>query len=157
MTMTLKSTLVACTLSAGLAFAAIAQASDVEDSIHYRQSALGVIGWNIGPLGAMAQGDIDYDAEEFAHRAENLAFLASLPWEGFIEGSLRGDGHGVDTDALAAIADDWDDFESRQRTLIEETATLAELAQGDDFGAMRQQVAAVANTCRGCHDNYRAD
>nr|WP_051496590.1 cytochrome c [Halomonas sp. BC04] len=84
--------------------------------------------------------------------------LPGLPaWEGFIEGSLRGDGHGVDTDALAAIADDWEDFESRQRTLIEETATLAELAQGDDFGAMRQQVAAVANTCRGCHDNYRAD
>ena len=157
MTVTLRTCLAACGLSVGLAIAGTAQANDIEDAIHYRQSALSVIGWQLGPLGAMAQGDIDYDAEEFAYRAENLAFLVSLPWEGFVEGSLRDDGHGVDTDALAAIADDWEDFESRQQTLIEQTATLAELAQGDDFAAMRQQVADVAQTCRGCHDNYRAD
>ncbi|SFT67816.1 c-type cytochrome [Halomonas saccharevitans] len=132
-------------------------AADVDKSIEYRQDALGVIGWQIGPLGDMAQGKVDYDAEEFARRAENLAAVAPLPWEGFVKGSLRGDGHGVDTAALADIADDWEDFESRQQAMIEETATLAELAQGNDFTAMRRQVAAVADTCKGCHDNYKAE
>lgn len=148
--------LIAATLTTALLASTSSQA-DVDKAIEYRQDALGVMAWQIGPLGDMAQGKIDYDAETFARRAENLAAVAPLPWEGFVEGSLRGDDHGVDTDALADIADDWQDFESRQQTLIEETATLAELARGDDFAAMRRQVATVADTCKGCHDNYRAE
>lgn len=148
--------LIAATLTTALLASTSSQA-DVDKAIEYRQDALGVMAWQIGPLGDMAQGKIDYDAETFARRAENLAAVAPLPWEGFVEGSLRGDDHGVDTDALADIADDREDFESRQQTLIEETATLAELARGDDFAAMRRQVATVADTCKGCHDNYRAE
>ncbi|TDR57401.1 cytochrome c556 [Halomonas ventosae] len=148
--------LIAATLTTALLASTSSQA-DVDKAIEYRQDALGVMAWQIGPLGDMAQGKIDYDAETFARRAENLAAVAPLPWEGFVEGSLRGDDHGVDTDALADIAEDWEDFESRQQTLIEETATLAELARGDDFAAMRRQVATVADTCKGCHDNYRAE
>lgn len=150
------SLIAAATLTTALLASTSSQA-DVDKAIEYRQDALGVMAWQIGPLGDMAQGKIDYDAETFARRAENLAAVAPLPWEGFVEGSLRGDDHGVDTDALADIADDWQDFESRQQTLIEETATLAELARGDDFAAMRRQVATVADTCKGCHDNYRAE
>ncbi|WFM69696.1 cytochrome c [Halomonas sp. CKK8] len=148
--------LIAATLTTALLASTSSQA-DVDKAIEYRQDALGVMAWQIGPLGDMAQGKIDYDAETFARRAENLAAVAPLPWEGFVEGSLRGGDHGVDTDALADIADDREDFESRQQTLIEETATLAELARGDDFAAMRRQVATVADTCKGCHDNYRAE
>lgn len=140
-----------------LAAAANSQAADVDKAIEYRQDALGVMAWQIGPLGDMAQGKIEFDAETFTRRAENLAAVAPLPWEGFVEGSLQGDGHGIETDALADIGENWDDFESRQQSLIEESAKLAELAQGDDVAAMRRQVAAVAKTCKGCHDNYKAE
>ncbi|WP_108444315.1 c-type cytochrome [Halomonas denitrificans] len=147
----------AATLAVSLTAATSSQAADVDKAIEYRQDALGVMAWQIGPLSDMAQGKIEFDAEAFTRRAENLAAVAPLPWEGFVEGSLQGDGHGVETDALSAIADDREDFESRQQALIEESATLAELAQGDDVTAMRRQVAAVANTCKGCHDNYKAE
>ncbi len=156
MTLTRYSFIAAATLTTAL-LASTGSQADVDKAIEYRQDALGVMAWQIGPLGDMAQGKIDYDAEVFARRADNLAAVAHLPWEGFVEGSLRGDDHGVDTDALAAIADDREDFESRQQALVEETARLADLAQGDDFAAMRKQVAAVADTCKGCHDNYRAE
>jgi cytochrome c556 len=152
-----QSLLTALGLSVGLLVTATAQAAEVDEAIEYRQSVMRVIGWQIGPLGDMARGEIDYDAGEFARRADNLAALVTMPWEGFIEGSLRGDDHGIETDALAAIADDWEGFESRQQTLIEEAATLAELARGDDFNAMRRQVVNVADSCQGCHDDYRAD
>ncbi|MFY0988955.1 c-type cytochrome [Halomonas sp. C05BenzN] len=157
MTVTSKPWLATLGLSLGLLASASVQAVDVDKAIQYRQDALRVMAWQMGPLGDMAQGNIDYDAERFALRAGNLAALAGLPWEGFVEGSLRGDGHGMDTDALAAIGDDRDDFEARHQSLVEETATLAALAEGDDFAAMRRQVASVANTCKGCHDNYRAE
>lgn len=153
----MRTPLVAATLALSLAAAASSQAADVDKAIDYRQDALGVMAWQIGPLGDMAQGKIEFDAEAFTRRAEHLAAVAPLPWEGFVEGSLRDEGHGIETDALADIGENWEDFESRQQALIEETAKLAELARGDDVTAMRRQVAAVADTCKGCHDNYKAE
>ncbi|MGQ7248330.1 c-type cytochrome [Halomonas sp. V046] len=134
-----------------------ASADDIEDAIEYRQDALGVMAWQIGPLGQMAQGKREFDAEIFAQRAANLAAVAPLPWEGFVEGSLQNDDHGAETDALPAIADDRADFDERNQALVKETATLAELARGEDRDAMFEQVAKVGNTCKGCHDNFRAE
>lgn len=130
---------------------------EIDKNIEYRQKALSVMAWQMGPLGAMAKGDIDYDAELFKLKADNLANVASLPWEGFIEGSFQGGDHSIDTDALAKIGDNMDDFMSRNDDLVTETATLAELAGGDDFAAMRKQLGKVGQTCKGCHDNYRAE
>lgn len=157
MTVTLHP-LFALSLSAALLLPITAQAADPEDAIEYRQSALHVMAWQLGPLGAMAQGDIDYDEDVFAARTANLSAVAGLPWEGFMEGTLRGDDHGADTDALAVIADNWDDFEERQSSMQQEIDTLAQLSEdGADFADLRRQVGAVANSCRSCHDEYRAD
>lgn len=150
--------LLALGLSAALALPLVAQAAEPEDAIHYRQSALSVMGWQMGPMGAMAQGDIEYDADEFATRANNLAAVAHLPWEGFTEGTLQGDDHGVETDALADIGDDWEGFEERQETFKQEAATLAQMVDdGEEFSALRRQVGAVGKSCKGCHDDFRAE
>ena len=143
----------ACALAEELPDASV----EIEDAIEYRQDALGVMAWQIGPLGAMAQGKRDFDAELFHEKARRLAAVAPLPWEGFVKGSLQGDDHGVETDALADIADDYEDFDQRYHTLIEETAKLAEMADGGDQDALFKQVATVGNTCKGCHDNFRAE
>jgi cytochrome c556 len=156
MTVTFRPLLAGLGLSAALLASASTQAQDVDKAIEYRQGALRVMAWQLGPLGDMAQGDIDYDAEAFALRANNLAAVSHLPWEGFIEGSLQGDGHDIETRAQAAIGDDWAGFEERQATFRQEAATLAEMVEaGEEFNALRRQVGAVANSCSGCHDNYR--
>lgn len=156
MTVTFRPLLASLGLSAALLASASAQALEVDKAIEYRQDALRVMAFQTGPLGDMVQGNIDYDAEAFTLRANNLASLAHLPWEAFIEGSLQGDDHGIETDAMAAIADDMDDFNARAETLVEETATLAQMANdGEEFNALRRQMGSVVNTCRGCHDNYR--
>ena len=90
MTVTLRPLLATLGFSAALLAAASAQALEVDKAIEYRQDALRVMAFQTGPLGDMVQGNIDYDAEEFALRAGNLAALAHLPWEAFIEGSLQG-------------------------------------------------------------------
>lgn len=134
-----------------------ANAVEAEDAIHYRQSALGVMGWHFGPLADMAKGDIDYDADEFARRAQNVADVAHLPWEGFVEGSYQNDGHGVETDALAKIADNPDDFAEKQQNMIDEAQKLADIAQDKDFKTSRAQLSKVGKTCKSCHDDYRAE
>lgn len=150
--------LLALGLSATLALPLAAQAAEPDEAIEYRQSALRVLAWQLGPMGAMAKGEIDYDAEVFASRAANLAAVAPLPWEGFMEGTLRDDGHGVETEALAKIGDDWEGFHERRDTFIEEANTLAKMVEnGEEFADLRQQVGAVADSCKGCHDNYRAE
>ncbi|MGE4532123.1 c-type cytochrome [Halomonas sp.] len=157
MTVTLRP-LLALGLSAALALPLATQAAEPDEAIEYRQSALRVLAWQLGPMGAMAQGEIDYDAEVFATKAANLAAAAPLPWEGFMEGTLRDDGHGVETEALAKIGDDWEGFHERRDTFIEEANTLAQMVDdGEEFAALRKQVGAVANSCKGCHDNYRAE
>ena len=158
MTMTFRPLLASLGVSAALLTSASAQALEVDKAIEYRQDALRVLAFQIGPLGDMAQGNIDYDAEEFALRTNNLASLAHLPWEAFIEGSLQGDDHDVATDALAKIGDEWTGFRERQETLQQESATLAQMVDdGEEFSVLRRQVGAVANSCKGCHDDYRAD
>lgn len=141
-----------------LASAAVAQDGDeIEGAIEYRQAALSTLGWNFGPLGAMAKGDMDYDAEEAAMRAERVKQLSVMPWEGFVEGSLQSDEHGIDTGALAEIGADWQDFEDKQRRMQEEAAKLAEVAANGDFAALREQVAATGKSCKSCHDDYREE
>ncbi|WP_416140638.1 c-type cytochrome [Halomonas sp. HK25] len=156
MTVTFRPLLTSLGLSAALLSSASVQALEVDKAIEYRQSALRVMAFQTGPLGDMVQGDIDYDAEDFALRANNLASLAHLPWEAFIEGSLQNDDHGIATEAMAVIADNRDDFISRQETLVDETDTLAQMANdGAEFDELRRQMGTVVDTCRGCHDNYR--
>ncbi|WP_302142909.1 cytochrome c [Halomonas alkalicola] len=77
---------------------------------------------------------------------------------GLHRGLAAGDGHGIETRALAVIGDDWAGFEERQATFRREAATLAEMVEDEaEFSDLRRQMGAVVNSCRGCHDNYRAD
>ncbi|GAB2711640.1 c-type cytochrome [Halomonas garicola] len=153
----MKTGLSAAVCAALLTASVTASAAEPEDAIHYRQSALGVMGWHFGPIADMAKGDIEYDGDEFARRAQNVANLASMPWEGFVDGSYQDDGHGVDTDALAKIADNPDDFEQKQQDLIDESQKLATVAEDKDFQTSRAQLSKVGKTCKNCHDDYRAE
>ncbi|WP_348682580.1 cytochrome c, partial [uncultured Cobetia sp.] len=93
-------------LAAGVVLASLltspaALADKTEDAIQYRQAVFQTLAWQFSPMGAMVKGKQDYDAEEFRTRAERLALLAQMPWEGFIVGSYDGD-----TDALSKIESD---------------------------------------------------
>ena len=151
----MKGMTIATALAATLSTTTLVQAADIDDAIEYRQSVFSVMAWHFGPMGAMAQGKIDYDPEEFARRAEAVNAVAGMPWEGFVEGSYIGGDHGADTDAMAKIAGNQDDIQQRVETFMAETATLAEVAQEGDFASSRRAFATVANSCKGCHDNYR--
>jgi hypothetical protein len=58
------------TLILGVAMAQ--QPSKGEQALKYRKAVYQAIAWNMGPMGAMAQDKMPYDATEFARRAENV-------------------------------------------------------------------------------------
>ncbi|SIQ57213.1 c-type cytochrome [Marinobacterium stanieri] len=138
-------------LAGALAMAStVAVAVKPEDAIDYRQGVFQAIKWHFGTMGAMVKGKMDYDADDFTRRAEIVSQLSHLPWEGFVEGSYSGD-----TDALPAIADNWDKFEGGSNMLMEKTAALATAAKTGDMDQIRPAFGEVGKTCKGCHDNFK--
>jgi cytochrome c556 len=59
------------------------QPSKAEKALKYRKSVYQVIAWNFGPLAAMAQDKIPFDAAQFALRAGRVAELTPMLTEAY--------------------------------------------------------------------------
>ena len=131
-------------------FANAAFAQKPEDAIKYRQGVYRTIGWNFGPMAAMAKGERPYDAAAFARHAEIVAFMSKLPLEGFVPGSDTGE-----TKAKPEIWLDMDDFKAKLEKMQAEAAKLAEVAKAGDLNTSKAQLGETGKACKACHDKYR--
>ena len=132
----------------------VTQAAGVQGAIDFRQAAMNLYKWYLGPMGGMVKGKIPFDAAGFKSRAEGLSTAASLDLtEGFPQDSFSDSES--DTDAKPEIRENWQDFTAKYQALREESAKLASIAAGGDMAAMKKQFGATAKTCKGCHDDYR--
>jgi cytochrome c556 len=144
--------LVSCSLLA--AGTAQAQAPDKgERALTYRKSLYQVIAWNFGPMSAMAQGKVPFDAKEFALRAERVAAVAPLLSEAFPPES-----RGVANSKLkAAMWNERADFDAKMKEFAGRSAALATAAKTGDFEKSKAAFFDAANTCKACHDKYKED
>lgn len=62
---------------------------------------------------------------------------------------------GVDTDALATIWQQPDEFGKAAARFAEAAAALHTAAQGGDLAAVRGAVPPLGGACKGCHDRFR--
>lgn len=92
---------------------------------------------------------------ELAESAQTLATLAREIGTWFPPGS--GPESGRDTEALPAIWEQPEAFTEARLRLERETTRLAELAQAGDAAAFADQVGRVGESCKNCHDRFRAD
>lgn len=130
-----------------------AQPSKAERTIKYRQSALFLLGWNIGPIAAMAKGEMPFDPKAAEMYAARLAQIAPMIAEGFPADSQSG----APTDAKPEIWQNMDDFKSRAAELERVTAKFAQTAKSGDLKLIAAGLGEVGNSCKGCHEKYRAD
>lgn len=142
-------------VSTGLAGTASAQTqpSKGEQALKYRKSLYQVIAWNVGPMGAMAQGKAAFDAAEFARRADAVAYLAPMLREGYPEETRTVEG----TKLKPAMWQNRADFDAKLKDLIDRSAELSKVAGTGDEAASKQAFFDMANTCKACHDKYKAD
>ena len=154
--MTLKATLTA-TLCTTLALASTAIADghltqEQQQGINARQAHMSLNGFNLGPLAAMAQGNIPYDADVAAAAAANLAALGSMNQDRYwVEGTDQSVGG---TRAKAEIWTDPDGFAAEIAKFAEASTALATVA-GDGLDAMRAAFGPVGQSCGSCHEAYR--
>jgi len=138
-----------------LAFAGSAAAQSFqkpEDAIKYRRAAFTVLGAHFGPLGAMANGRIPFDARAAAHHGEVVAVVASLPWHGFVAGSDKGD-----TRARGEIWSDAAKFKASSDRMQAEMQKLAAASKTGNLDNLKAAFATAGGTCKSCHDDFRRD
>ncbi len=137
---------------AALSAPASAQFAKPEDAIKYRQSALSVMGTHFGRLGAMANGRVPFDAKVAADNAELVAVMAKLPWAGFGPDTDKGG----NTKAKPEIWAEPAKFKEASEKLVAETVKLSAAAKTGNLDALKTAFAATADTCKSCHDYFRA-
>jgi cytochrome c556 len=125
-----------------------------EKATDVRQSALTVIGWNIGPMGAMAKEEIPYDAERFALHAERIAVLTGMLPEAF-QADTRN--NPVDTEALDGIWDDFDEFKKLANAAEDKALKAAATARNRGFADARAALGELGQACKNCHEKFRED
>ncbi|AKS40840.1 c-type cytochrome [Wenzhouxiangella marina] len=144
--------------SALLAVSSLASAEltpeQAERAVETRQSVLHLMGWNIGPLGAMARGRMDFDVDRVQTNAGRLVALANMLPDAFAPDTRANE---VSTEALDVIWEQPEAFAAKIQATIDASNRLVEAAAGGDENAMREAIGGLGSTCGSCHDDFRAD
>ena len=130
-----------------------AQAAKPEQVLKYRKALYSVIGWNFGPMSAMSQGKVPFNAAEFARRAERVAAVAPMLSEAFPPESKGVANSELKPEMWANRAD----FDAKMQDLVERSAALATVAKAGDFEKSKAAFLQTAQTCKACHNKYKND
>ncbi|WP_343115599.1 cytochrome c [Ostreiculturibacter nitratireducens] len=152
----MKKAVVAAT-AAVLAFTGVAAAQDAgphAQAIKARQGLMNFYAMNLGPLGAMAKGEMEYDAAAAQVAADNIAGVANLNlgmvWP---QGSDNENAQG--TRALPAIWADGSDIGAKASDL-KAAAEAMQAAAGTDLASLQAAMQGLGAACGACHKAYRA-
>ena len=140
-------------IAGGMAWAADEPANIAK----YRQNFMKANSAHLGMIASVVKGEVSL-TDEIAGNAQALAemgeMLSANLQQLFPEGT--GKGSDVKTVALPAIWEKWSEFEQIAMRFQEETAKLAEVAEGGDMAAIGQQVGVVGKEgCGACHETFR--
>ncbi|MCB1329866.1 MAG: cytochrome c [Maritimibacter sp.] len=138
--------------TATLGTAVVAQ--DANPAVTARQSLMRLYAFNLGTLGAMAQGNVEYDADAAQAAADNLVKLSSLSvgpmWAaGTDDMSIEG------TRALPTLWDNMADVGAKAGALAAAAEGMA-AAAGTDLASLQGAMGPLGGACADCHKAYRA-
>ncbi len=142
----------AAALTALTALPAAAQFQKPGDAIEYRQGAWTLIAAHFGRVAAMAQGKAPFDAKVAAENIELVNTLHKLPLAAFGPGTDKGHR----TEAKPEIWSDAAGYKAASDEYVAEIANLDPAGKACDFAQIKAAVGGVGQSCKGCHDKYRA-
>ena len=137
----------------GTAALAGSHGGDLPAGVKARKAHMGLYAHNIGILGGMARGNVEYDADMAAGAAANLAALSKL-------NQMTYWAPGTDSDsvegsrALPALWENIPDVLEKAAALTTAADALAATA-GDGLEAVQAGIGAVGGACGACHKAYQ--
>lgn len=144
------------TLFLGLTVAAIASAGAVtaQDApfgmeIKARQGIMAYRALQLGVLGGMAKGEVEYNAEAAQKAADNLAASsaldASMLWPQGSDNAAN-----PATDAAASLWDPASDIGGKAKAMGDAVMAM-QAAAGKDLDSLKAAMGPLADACTGCH------
>lgn len=136
---------------ATLAAPALSHAADPAATAEARVAAFKKMLRTFEPMGTVVRDREPYRKDAFAEQAKTLQMLAREPWPLFVPGTAVGKSR-----AKPEIWSQPDAFKKEQQGMIVAVDALAASAQAGDIKDIRAKYATLANTCKSCHDSFRA-
>jgi cytochrome c556 len=147
-----RQSLITAAIAAIIAIPAMAHIERSEPLQSLRQSYFAIVGMTFGPMGDMVKGKIEWNDEQFAAWADDLASVSEVTVErGFAPGSDKGK-----TRAKPAIWENPEDFAQKLANFRSEAAALSVAAKSGDKAAAIEQFKKTGGACKACHDNYKS-
>jgi cytochrome c556 len=151
----LISLVLVATLAIPLVFAKEASSEkQANTAVDFRKAVLQLVRSNMGPLGAMAKGQIAYDADVMTTNSLRIEQLALMMGDYF---ELDTRTFSVETDARDVIWEELDVFKSKTQDLINAAANLQQVALAKDESNYRKAIGDLGSTCKACHDKFKKD
>lgn len=135
-----------------VAFPAVAQ--NAERAVKARKAAMQLYAHYLGQLGAMAKGEVEYDAEKAGSMAASLAAVTSLDQSAMWP---QGSDNGVLGDETGALPNIWTTFPAiveKSTALTNATAAMKDAA-GQDLASLQAAMGPVGGACGACHKEFR--
>ena len=122
-------------------------------AIENRQAVFTLIGNNFRPIAEILRGNSTYESVDVSKYSARVAFLTGLLPEAFPDVSKSGD-----TQAKPEIWSSRPDFDKRVKDFSDHAAALSHVVAqgGGNSDAFKAAAKAVAQDCKGCHDNFRS-
>lgn len=136
----------AATLAVAGSLVSIAHAADQDPNIVARQAIMKTFKDGMGPLGGMAKGAFDFDAD-VAKAAIARMIEANAQTAQAFEANVMDD----KTEALPAIWTNWNDFIAK----ADDLEFALEAWDVSDLDALRAGMGNVGAACGACHKEYR--
>ncbi len=145
----------AALLASALAMPAAAQMS-VEDQIETRQAAYQFAAWNMGKIKAQAvEESAEFDEKQVVAAANAIASVANSGM-GTLYSRDSANDRADDTRLKPNFFNELDKVQEIAVSFVQEANKLQEIAAGGDKAAVAEQFAKVGDTCKACHDDFRA-
>lgn len=145
-------TLTAATLGLAVLTSTAFADGHINHAIKARQAQMQLYAFNLGTLGAMAKGEMEYDAAKASAAAGNLATLTTLDqsmmWP---QGS---DSANAETRAKPEMWANFPDVMAKGKAMADAAAAM-QAAAGTDLDSLRAAMGPLGGSCGGCHKPYR--
>jgi len=128
-----------------------------DKAIKARQGLMQVYSFNLGILGAMAKGEMDYDADAASAAAGNL--LAAVTMKSGAMWPAGSDGENADNLKNRAKPEIWSTYPkiAEAGKAMQDAAMSLNDAAGGGLDSLKGAIGPAGKSCKGCHDDFRAE
>ena len=125
-----------------------------KNAVMFRKAVLQLVRSNMGPLGAMAKGDIPYNEDVMQVNALRIEQLGTMMEDYFKADTTAFE---VNTDAKDSIWTNFDDFAAKTNNMVTAAQALQDVVSEGQKDNYRRAIGQLGSTCKACHDEYKAD